>query len=101
MAMLKKKPEARWTARMLCDRVAAVNNDPDVSFSYIGRCCTEDDDSAESVLYRLITQHLIKPSMSALSHYRKVQNRRPRTKKDVDEWYKLISLGLEQTNTTR
>jgi hypothetical protein len=50
MAMLKKKPEARWTARMLCDRVAAVNNDPDVSFSYIGRCCTEDDDSAESVL---------------------------------------------------
>jgi hypothetical protein len=47
--MLRRKSEAVCTARMLCDRIAEVNNDPEITFSFVGRCCTEDDDSAESL----------------------------------------------------
>ena len=48
-SMLEMAPEKRCTAQILCDQIAEVDRDPEVSCSFAGRCCTEEEDSAESV----------------------------------------------------
>jgi serine/threonine protein kinase len=49
VAMLKRDTESRCTAQMLCELIMEANNDPEVPLSFIGRCCAEDEDTAESV----------------------------------------------------
>jgi serine/threonine protein kinase len=48
-AMLIRDIDSRCTVQMLCEQIMETNNDPEVPLSFIGRCCAEDDDTAESV----------------------------------------------------
>ncbi|KAF2686666.1 kinase-like protein [Lentithecium fluviatile CBS 122367] len=49
LCMLKTTPTDRSNAQALFHRIEAANAHPDMPFSFTGLCCTEGDDTAESV----------------------------------------------------
>jgi serine/threonine protein kinase len=48
-SMLQIAPQQRWTVHMLSECIGEVDLDPEVSVSFIGSCCREDHEIAESV----------------------------------------------------
>jgi serine/threonine protein kinase len=48
-SMLHLESGKRCTAQSLCCEIEEVDDDPEISYSFTGRCCTEDDDGVESV----------------------------------------------------
>ncbi|CAO2655517.1 Nn.00g043200.m01.CDS01 [Neocucurbitaria sp. VM-36] len=47
--MLKTRPTDRCTAQTLVDMIQEAHINPDISLSFIGMCCAEEEDSAESL----------------------------------------------------
>ncbi|KAH7082896.1 kinase-like domain-containing protein [Paraphoma chrysanthemicola] len=48
-SMLHRSHTERCTVAVLCDWIAKANRNPAVRVSFMGRCCSEDEESAESV----------------------------------------------------
>lgn len=48
-SMLQSEPGKRSTIQSLCYEISEVDDDPEISYSFTGRCCTEEDDGFESV----------------------------------------------------
>jgi hypothetical protein len=49
-SMLQVESTKRCSAQSLSCDIREVDEDPEVSYSFTGRCCTEDDDGAQSVV---------------------------------------------------
>lgn len=49
-SMLEEVPGDRCSAQALVEQILDRDLDPQVLYSFIGRCCTDDDDAAESVV---------------------------------------------------
>jgi hypothetical protein len=47
--MLETMPQERWTVHMLSECIGEVDLDSEVSVSFLGSCCREDHEIAESV----------------------------------------------------
>jgi hypothetical protein len=69
--MIRFKPSDRPTAQEVFDEIQERNDDPEVSVSYIGICCSGEEESAESVQSSNyepdLTRHeMIQPRLTAL-----------------------------------
>lgn len=48
--MLERRRDERWSANLIMDSIKELSMDHYSQYLYIGRCCLDDDDSAESVI---------------------------------------------------
>jgi hypothetical protein len=48
--MLERQRDTRWSAHITAEKIIECSHDTAIQYLYIGRCCLENEDSAESVV---------------------------------------------------
>jgi hypothetical protein len=55
--MLECERDQRWSAHLVTESIRGFNADQNIQYSYIGRCCLDEEESAESVISYIDETH--------------------------------------------